>query len=301
MPKAKRTPKSQPQPTPESPRYRTTHVPVDAIAAHPDNDYSMDEGELQELVESIETDGLGQLPLVRQLDDGSYQMIAGHRRLEAYRRLAERDPRTYAEIPVTLVDGIDDSRASVLLNVTNLVTRRLSIEERGARYAAIGRQVPALRASDPALKGVRTNDIIAKIVTEETGQSVSPATVKRAIAAERRLREAKDEAERLTGELEDNWQVEASTGKIDPLTLKDISELPEKRQFDLFTEYQRDELSPAQLKTRIKDLRPKTKDDAARALRTAIRCAEEVKELERANIPIPQGLVAKLRSLVSQL
>ena len=35
------------------------------------------------------------------------------------------------------------------------------------------------------LKGVRTNDIIARIVTEETGQSVSPATVKRAIAAEK--------------------------------------------------------------------------------------------------------------------
>lgn len=289
------------QPDVSSPRYRTTQIPVDAISGHPDNDYSMDERELQELLESIEADGLGQLPLVRQLDDGTYQMIAGHRRLEAYRRLAARDPQTYGEIPVTLVEGIDDTRASVLLNVTNLVTRRLSLEERGARYAAIGRQVPALRASDPALKGVRTNDIIAQIVSEETGQPVSPATVKRAIAAEKHLREAKEEAERLTGELDDNWQVEAATGLIDPLTLKELSELPAKRQFDLFTEYQRDELTPAQLKTRIKELRPRTKDDAARALRTAIRCAEEVRELQRANIPIPQGLVAKLRSLVSQL
>ena len=149
--------------------YTTLSLPLDVIEPHPDNDYSMDEDELAELVASIASDGLGQLPLVRQLGDGSYQMIAGHRRLEAYRRLAERDPLAYRELPVTLVEGLNDSQATVLLNVTNLVARRLSQEERGARYAAIGREVPALRAADPSLKGVRTNDIIARIVTEETG------------------------------------------------------------------------------------------------------------------------------------
>lgn len=171
--------------------YTTMTLPVDEIQPHPENDFTMDERELQELVDSIRSEGLGQLPLVRQLPDGAYQMIAGHRRLEAYRRLAREDA-SFARIPVTLVDDLDDARARVLLNVTNLVTRRLSQEERGARYAAIGREVPALRATDASLKGVRTNDIIARIVTEETGQAVSPATVKRAIAAEKRLREAHD-------------------------------------------------------------------------------------------------------------
>ena len=166
--------------------YQTLALPVDSIQSHPENDFTMDESEMQELVASIRSEGLGQLPLVRKLPDGAYQMIAGHRRLEAYRRLAREDA-AFRTIPVTLVDNLDDARARVLLNVTNLVTRRLSQEERGARYAAIGREVPALREADPSLKGVRTNDIIARIVTEETGQSVSPATVKRAIAAEKRL------------------------------------------------------------------------------------------------------------------
>ena len=200
-----------------------------------------------------------------------------------------------------LVDDLDDARARVLLNVTNLVTRRLSQEERGARYAAIGREVPALREADPSLKGVRTNDIIARIVTEETGQSVSPATVKRAIAAERRLRETREQAELLTGDLNENWQVEAQAGAIDPLTLRAISELPNQKQLDLFAEYQRQEMTLGQLKAHLKASRPKTTADAARALQLAIRSAEEARQMDRAGVPLPQGLVRKLKSLVDQL
>ncbi|WP_302396990.1 ParB/RepB/Spo0J family partition protein [Eggerthella sinensis] len=280
--------------------YTTMTLPVDEIQPHPENDFTMDERELQELVDSIRSEGLGQLPLVRQLPDGAYQMIAGHRRLEAYRRLAREDA-SFARIPVTLVDDLDDARARVLLNVTNLVTRRLSQEERGARYAAIGREVPALRATDASLKGVRTNDIIARIVTEETGQAVSPATVKRAIAAEKRLREAHDQAEQLTGELDENWRVEAQAGALDPLTMRAISELTPQKQRDLFAEYQRKEMTPGQLKAHLKAMRPKTSADAARALQMAIRSAEEVRAMDREGVPLPQGLIRKLQSLVSQL
>ena len=280
--------------------YTTMTLPVDEIRSHPENDFTMDERELQELVDSIRSEGLGQLPLVGQLPDGAYQMIAGHRRLEAYRRLAREDA-SFARIPVTLVDDLDDARARVLLNVTNLVTRRLSQEERGARYAAIGREVPALRATDASLKGVRTNDIIARIVTEETGQAVSPATVKRAIAAEKRLREAHDQAEQLTGELDENWRVEAQAGALDPLTMRAISELTPQKQRDLFAEYQRKEMTPGQLKAHLKAMRPKTSADAARALQMAIRSAEEVRAMDREGVPLPQGLIRKLQSLVSQL
>ena len=250
--------------------YQTLALPVDSIQSHPENDFTMDESEMQELVASIRSEGLGQLPLVRKLPDGAYQMIAGHRRLEAYRRLAREDA-AFRTIPVTLVDNLDDARARVLLNVTNLVTRRLSQEERGARYAAIGREVPALREADPSLKGVRTNDIIARIVTEETGQSVSPATVKRAIAAEKRLRETREQAELLTGDLNENWQVEAQAGVVDPLTLRAISQLPNQKQLDLFVEYQRQEMTFGQLKAHLKASRPKTTADASRALQAALR------------------------------
>ena len=148
---------------------------------------------------------------------------------------------------------------------------------------------------------MRTNDIIARIVTEETGQAVSPATVKRAIAAEKRLREAHDQAEQLTGELDENWRVEAQAGTLDPLTMRAISELTPQKQRDLFAEYQRKEMTPGQLKAHLKTMRPKTSADAARALQMAIRSAEEVRAMDREGVPLPQGLIRKLQSLVSQL
>ena len=287
--------------------YSFARLPLDEIGAHPENDYSMNEGELVELMASIEKDGLGQLPLVRRLPDGTYQMIAGHRRLECFRRLAaahpgaDGQPGPYDLLPVNVIDGLDDARASILLNVTNLVTRNLTQEERGARYRAIGRRVPAMRAADPSLRGVRTNEVIARIVTKETGNPVSEATVKRAIAAERRLAEAREKATRLRSDLTDNWQVEASTGKIDPVTLKSISELPEDRQEELFVSYQRRGLAPGALRAHIRRLEPKTAEDARRELTAAIRNVEDVVEMARRNVEVPAELVQRLRSLIDQL
>lgn len=287
--------------------YSFARLPLDEIGAHPENDYSMNEGELVELMASIEKDGLGQLPLVRRLPDGTYQMIAGHRRLECFRRLAvahpgaDGQPGPYDLLPVNVIDGLDDARASILLNVTNLVTRNLTQEERGARYRAIGRRVPAMRAADPSLRGVRTNEVIARIVTKETGNPVSEATVKRAIAAERRLAEAREKATRLRSDLTDNWQVEASTGKIDPVTLKSISELPEDRQEELFVSYQRQGLAPGALRAHIRRLEPKTAEDARRELAAAIRNVEDVVEMARRNVEVPAELVHRLRSLIDQL
>ena len=287
--------------------YSFARLPLDVIRAHPENDYSMNEGELAELMASIEKDGLGQLPLVRRMLDGGYQMIAGHRRLECFRRLRAKHPAVngqsgpYDLLPVNVIEGLDDDRASILLNVTNLVTRNLSQEERGARYRAIGRRVPAMRAADPSLRGVRTNEVIARIVTKETGNPVSEATVKRAIAAERRLRDAREKATRLRSDLTGNWQVEAGTGKIDPVTLKAISELPEDRQEELFVSYQREGLAPGALRARLKRLEPKTADDARRELTAAIRNVEDVVEMARRNVEVPPELVQRLHSLIDQL
>lgn len=82
----------------------------------------------------------------------------------------------------------------------------------------------AARGRPVCFKGVRIErDIIARIVTEETGQSVSPATVK--YIACRGAWCGTRYAELLTGDLNENWQVEAG-GAIDPPTLRAISELP---------------------------------------------------------------------------
>ena len=74
-------------------RYPVSEIAVADIADHPANAaYSMDPAGIAELAESIREDGLTDLPLVRKVGDGSWQMVSGHRRKAAYALLAKDDP-----------------------------------------------------------------------------------------------------------------------------------------------------------------------------------------------------------------
>ena len=64
---------------------RLTEIPIKDIRDFPDHPYQVkDDENMTELVESVKTYGLLQPVLVRQLDDGSYEMISGHRRKRAF-------------------------------------------------------------------------------------------------------------------------------------------------------------------------------------------------------------------------
>ena len=92
-------------------RYPVSEIAVADIADHPANAaYSMDPAGIAELAESIRQDGLTDLPLVRKVGDGSWQMVSGHRRKAAYALLAEDDP-AYERMPCRVIEDIDDERA----------------------------------------------------------------------------------------------------------------------------------------------------------------------------------------------
>ena len=92
-------------------RYPVSEIAVADIADHPANAaYSMDPAGIAELAESIRQDGLTDLPLVRKVGDGSWQMVSGHRRKAAYALLAKDDP-AYERMPCRVIEGIDDERA----------------------------------------------------------------------------------------------------------------------------------------------------------------------------------------------
>ena len=56
-------------------RFPVAEIPVADIADHPGNaTYSMEDASIAKLADSIRRDGLTDLPLVRKLPDGSYQM-----------------------------------------------------------------------------------------------------------------------------------------------------------------------------------------------------------------------------------
>ena len=180
-------------------RYPVSEIAVADIADHPANAvYSMDPAGIAELAESIRADGLTDLPLVRKVGDGSWQMVSGHRRKAAYALLAKDDP-AYERMPCRVIEGIDDERAVTLLHAANYFTRALTVTERAAATEALRGDAVRLRSEDPSLSGMRVDDVKAAIIERQTGRKVSGKT----IAREERL------ARRIAEDLSPEWAAEA--------------------------------------------------------------------------------------------
>lgn len=169
--------------------YPIERIPVDEIADHPENTaYSMDDAGIAQLAKSIEKEGLTDLPLVRKLDDGSWQMVSGHRRKAAHAMLAEENER-YAQIPCRIIRGISDEQSVMLLHAANYFVRNLTVTERAAASRALGMEVERMRVENPELSGMRTEDIKAAIISEQTGRKVSGKTIQRQESLARKIEE----------------------------------------------------------------------------------------------------------------
>lgn len=204
-------------------RYPVTEIPVAAILDHPNNAiYSMDEGEVVNLARSIEKDGLTDLPLVRKLEDGSWQMLSGHRRKAAFLLLSETDPH-FERMPCRVVDSVTDAQALTLLHTANLFMRQLSPTERAAASRALGIEIEQMRVTTPELTGKRTEDIKAAIISEQTGCKVSGKTVRRQEALADRI-------ESLTP----RWKQNAGKRELSAEAIKKLSQMSPAEQDELY-------------------------------------------------------------------
>lgn len=88
------------------------------------------EAQLTELAESVRKNGLVQPLTVRRLDDGSYQLIAGERRLRVARKLG------MTQVPCYIIEA-DDYKSSVLSLVENLQREDLSFFEEAEGIRAL--------------------------------------------------------------------------------------------------------------------------------------------------------------------
>ena len=193
------------------------------IADHPANAaYSMDPAGIAELAESIRADGLTDLPLVRKVGDGSWQMVSGHRRKAAYALLAKDDP-AYERMPCRVIEGIDDERAVTLLHAANYFTRALTVTERAAATEALRGDAVRLRSEDPSLSGMRVDDVKAAIIERQTGRKVSGKT----IAREERL------ARRIAEDLSPEWAAEADRGNLSAEAVRSLAGMPKERQAEM--------------------------------------------------------------------
>lgn len=106
------------------------------------NFYSMEK--IDELADSIKLVGL--LSPISVIPDGSeFRLVSGHRRLEAYRRLAAEDPSEYGRIPAIVIRELDDLSETMALVTANSTARELTYAEKCQQEDLLRRTLLAMK------------------------------------------------------------------------------------------------------------------------------------------------------------
>lgn len=103
-------------------------LPLTSLVAFRDHPFQVKEdGDMAELVESIDNYGVATAIIVREIQDDRYEIIAGHRRVHASRLLG------LTEIPAIIKD-LDDDDAVLFMVDTNIQRQSLLFSEKAFAY-----------------------------------------------------------------------------------------------------------------------------------------------------------------------
>ena len=160
---------------------RIQQLPLSELVPFKDHPFRVvDDDRMKETVESIREYGVLVPIIVRPMDDGSYEIVSGHRRKRAC-ELAEVE-----EIPA-IVRELDDDEATIIMVDSNLQRENILPSERAKAYQmkleAIRRRAGRPKKEEQENGGQFGHDFEAKkareIIAEEAGDS--PRNVQRFI------------------------------------------------------------------------------------------------------------------------
>ena len=153
-------------------RERLMDIPVKDIRDFPNHPYHVkDDESMMELVESVKTYGLLQPVLVRPLEDGTYEMVSGHRRKRAC-ELAGIEKISARVIELSMDDAI------LMMVDSNLQRDEILPSEKAFAYKmrleAMNRQGKRVDLTcapvEHKLQGVKSRDVLAEAVGESREQ-----------------------------------------------------------------------------------------------------------------------------------
>ena len=104
-------------------------IPIGAIFENEKNFFVV-EKDITDLAESIQSQGLLQPLVVRPIEDGTYRLIAGHRRLKALNYLRANDPEHWQNALCNVVKPVTDDIEELMLIQTNTAARELGWSEK---------------------------------------------------------------------------------------------------------------------------------------------------------------------------
>ena len=144
---------------------QTVFVDIESLDDNPFQPrVKMDAAELDELASSIRTQGLIQSIAVRPTTNGRCIIVAGHRRVAAYRKLREAAPEgekvRFASIKAEVRLALDDSQLASMAYAENVTRSGLTPVEEGR---ALERMVDAGLARTNEELAVLTSQPVAKI------------------------------------------------------------------------------------------------------------------------------------------
>lgn len=249
---------------------------IEDLQPHPQNTYSLDPEEIENLAASIYESGNTTPVVVRALPEGGYQLLGGERRWQAHKILTKKYGDAWRMIPGRNLGEISDEDALFVLHSDNIGQRVLTHSERARGFEIVANRIAQQRESDPEFraryKGKKTRAILAEQF------HVSETTVANEIAISKKLpdsgkallddgRMGKEQALSITKLPEEKREAVISKVAENDLDNKAISEL--------VTTVLEEDLQPEEIQQNIPTLkrREKTTNDylknAFRSLRKA--------------------------------
>lgn len=142
------------------------NIPIESISDFPNHPFKViDNEEMNNLIESVSQKGVILPTIVRQKDDGSYEMISGHRRKHAASKAGLK------EIPC-IIKNLTDDEATILMVDSNIQREELLPSEKAFAYKM---KLEAMKhqgkniTSDPVEQKLTSREMVA----EEVGESAS--------------------------------------------------------------------------------------------------------------------------------
>ena len=116
--------------TKETEKSEVVNIEIEKLEDYPNQPFNLyDEDKKQEMIESIRINGIMQPLIVRPLNNGNYQILAGHNRKNCAKEIGIKS------LPCIIKNNLSNDEAMIYLIDTNLCTRdRISVMERARAY-----------------------------------------------------------------------------------------------------------------------------------------------------------------------
>jgi ParB family chromosome partitioning protein len=202
--------------TAKTAKFKTIQINVNDLIPSEENFYSTDEEELRNLKDSIEIFGVQQNLVVKRLDSGKYEIIAGHRRYLALKKLLEEGKQQFEYAPCKVENEEDSIKDKLLLLITNSTARQLTDWEKTKQAEKLKELLTEYKKKEKLLGRVR--EIIADIL------NTSPTQVAR--------------MESISKNLTEDFKQEFKEEKVNISTAYEISKLPQDQQEEILKEYE---------------------------------------------------------------